>query len=96
MAKRRRRGMGAVERKERAFVVTGLPCEGPGRKILQSALRLSRPRTTCHDIVVECLGPAGDRHSRLAVRADCTSSKTRDQFTAMAEGYAESVKDMLK
>ena len=87
--------MRAVERKEKALFITDLPCASLARKILQSSLRLSRPKTTCHDIVVECAGPVGHKDSRLRVRAICTTPKSRSEFEAMAEGYAESVKGMI-
>jgi hypothetical protein len=87
--------MGKVEHKTKAFVFTSLRCGKVARNILQASLRASRPRTTCHDIVVECSG-SGGIDDRLVVRADCTTPKSKDHFEAMAEGYAASVKDMLK
>jgi hypothetical protein len=95
MPKRRKR-MGTVDRPEKAIIVTKLPCSKPARKILQFSLRASRPRTTCHDIVVECAGHEGDRLNTLRVRAICTTPKAKEEFIAMAEGYAESVKLMLE
>lgn len=95
MPKRRKR-MGTVDRPEKALALTDLRCGKAARKMLQSSLRLSRPRTTCHDIVVECSGQEGDRHSRLRVRAVCTTPKSRADFVELAEGYAKSVKDMLE
>lgn len=87
--------MGSVERKERAIIITDLKCGKLARKILQTSLRLSRPRTTCHDIVVECTGH-GERPDRLRVRAVCTSPETKAEFIAMAEGYAASVAKMVE
>lgn len=92
----RRRRMGTVEHKERAFFLTDLPCDKLARKILQSSLRISRPRTTCHDIVVECFDAAPRIRSRLQVRALCTTPKSRVEFEAMAEGYSKSVKGMIE
>lgn len=96
MSRRRKRMGVTADRPEKAVILTKLPCDKTARKILQFSLRSSRPRTTCHDIVVECAGHEGDRLNRLRVRAICTTPKSKEEFIAMAEGYAESVKAMLE
>jgi hypothetical protein len=88
--------MGVADRPEKASVITKLPCSKIARKILQFSLRASRPKTTCHDIVVECESHEGDRLNRLRVRANCTTPKSKSDFIDMVEGYSESVKSMIE